>query len=247
MLYAKIADKRLMFFPNDLVTGSEVSHPEGMKASPEDRPKPMSPSTSSAMLDAPIIKQNPELYNGCELTSLTMLLQFSGISLNKMDLVPQMKKDPTPIQYDEYENITYWGNPNLGFVGDITGKQKGYSIYHGALLELMKTYIPTGIDLTGVSFDKLERHLSEGIPVIAWTTIGYTEPKQWVVWDSPIGPIRATFSVHSVLLVGFDKQYVYVNDPLTGVKGQRVDKAQFIKSWEAMGKQAISYNYRGSQ
>ncbi|WP_019007665.1 C39 family peptidase [Cohnella laeviribosi] len=241
LLYAKISDRQLLIFSDDKVSVSVVSTPQVTKTQHTDRSEPMNLSKSAAMLDAPIIKQNPELYNGCELTSLTMLLQYYGISKSKMDLIPEMKKDTTPIQFDEHGNITYWGNPNLGFVGDITGKQKGYSIYHTALLDLLKSYIPTGVDLTGTSFDKLERQISDGIPVVVWTTIGYTEPKQWVVWDSPLGPIRATFSVHSVLLVGFDKQYVYVNDPLTGVKGQKVDKLQFIKSWETMGKQALSY------
>lgn len=83
--------------------------------------------------------------------------------------------------------------------------------------------------------------MAQGVPVIAWTTTAYVEPTQWVVWDSPKGPVRATFSVHSVLLVGYDQHNVYVNDPLSGVQGQQVDKQQFIRSWEALGKQALSY------
>ncbi|WP_235613257.1 C39 family peptidase [Paenibacillus sp. LC231] len=213
---------------------------------PEPKTIPMQdvsslPQINIVKLDAPLIKQLPELYNGCEITSLAMLLQFHGIAKNKMELVGEMKKDPAPMKTDAQGNITYWGNPNLGFVGDITGKEKGYSIYHSALFDLLKNYIPTAVDLTNHSFDTLEQQLAQGVPVIAWTTTTYVELPKWVVWDSPTGPVRATFSVHSVLLVGYDQQYVYVNDPLSGVKGQQVDKQQFIRSWEALGKQALSY------
>ncbi|MUG86919.1 hypothetical protein GNP92_11260 [Paenibacillus timonensis] len=213
---------------------------------PEQKSTPMQgvsplPQVNTVKLDAPLIKQLPELYNGCEITSLAMLLQFHGIDKNKMELVGEMKKDPTPMKIDANGNITYWGDPNLGFVGDITGNQKGYSIYHSALLHVLKNYIPTTVDLTNKTFDTLEQQMAQGVPIIAWTTIAYVEPSQWVIWDSPTGPVRATFSVHSVLLVGYDEQYVYVNDPLSGVKGHKVDKQQFIRSWEAFGKQALSY------
>ncbi len=199
------------------------------------------PHKNSVLLDAPLINQLPELYNGCEITSLAMLLQFFGTNKGKMELVREMKSDPTPLKTDSAGNITHWGNPNFGFVGDVTGKDKGYSIYHTALLDVLKKYISTAVDLTNQSFESLEQQIDAGIPVVVWTTIDYVEPKRWIIWDSPGGPVRATFSVHSVLLVGYDQNYVYVNDPLSSVKGKQVDKRQFIRSWEALGKQALSY------
>lgn len=197
----------------------------------------------SAFIDAPVVLQLPELYNGCEIATLTMMFNFYGIDKSKMDLLPELKQDPTPIEYNKDRSISYWGNPNLGFVGDITGKKKGYGIYHTALFELLIKYIPTGIDFTGKDFDELERQISDGIPVLVWTTVSYTKPseKQWMVWDSPLGPIRTTFQEHTVLLVGYDQDHVFINDPLINKKGIKVEKNQFIESWEAMGKQALSY------
>jgi len=205
--------------------------------------QPMIPKKTSAMLDAPLVKQNPELPSGCEITALTMLLQFDGIQKDKMELLPKMETDPTPIRWAEDGSIAYWGNPNLGYVGDITGKKKGFGIYHAALFELLKKYIPEGIDLTRSSFDRLEQQIAQGIPVVVWTTITYTVPKeeQWVVWDSPLGPVKTTFQEHSVLLVGYDEGHVYVNDPLSGGIKVKIEKEQFISSWEAMGRQALSY------
>jgi uncharacterized protein YvpB len=207
-------------------------------------PTPLAPNPvkTSVMLTAPLIIQNPELPSGCEITTLTMLLQFYGINKDKMELVPEMKYDTTSIKTDANGNIIYWGNPNSGFVGDITGQSKGFGIYHTALIELLRKYIPTAVDLTSTSFDVLERKVASGIPVEVWTTVDYFEPIAWVEWDSPLGPIRTTFAEHAVLLVGYDKDNVYVNDPLSGKSNVQIDKTSFVQTWESMGKQAISYN-----
>lgn len=197
----------------------------------------------SAMIDAPVVKQNPEFPNGCEITALTMLFQFYGIQKDKLELLPEMKKDPTKIQLNKNGTIQYWGHPSAGYVGDITGKEKGFGIYHAALFELLEKYIPTGVDLTGNSFAELEQKVAEGVPVLIWTTVNFTVPseEQWVVWDSPLGPVRTTFQEHTVLMVGYDDKHVYVNDPLSGKKQHKIEKDQFIASWEALGKQALSY------
>ncbi|CAG7622381.1 C39 family peptidase [Paenibacillus allorhizosphaerae] len=192
-----------------------------------------------AMLEAPLVFQKPELPSGCELTSLTMLLQYYGVNKSKMELLPEMKRDSTPIRYNKDGTIAYWGNPNIGFVGEITGSAKGFGIYHAALFDLLKEYVPSAVDLTREPFSKLERQVSEGFPVVAWTTIDYQVPEKWMTWDTDLGPIQTTFMEHAVLIVGYDEQSVYVNDPLTGKR--KIEKSRFIATWEAMGRQALSY------
>jgi uncharacterized protein YvpB len=245
LLYMKITGKE------DVLTSSpRISLPAAdvqARISVNDGSKKEQPKTNVrkkfAMIDAPVVLQKPEFRNGCELTALTMLFQFYGIQKDKLELLPEMKKDPTKIQLNKDGTIQYWGHPNAGFVGDITGKEKGFGIYHAALFELLKKYIPTGVDLTESSFAELEQQVAEGIPVLIWTTVNFTVPseEQWVVWDSPLGPVRTTFQEHTVLLVGYDDKHVYVNDPLSGKKQHKIEKDQFIASWEALGKQALSY------
>lgn len=195
----------------------------------------------AAILSAPVIRQNPELPAGCEITSLAMMLQYYGISKNKVDLVSEMKTDSTPIRFGSNGTIQYWGNPNVGFVGDITHKNIGFGIFHGAIYPLLHKYIPSAADLTGQPYEKLEDQIIKGFPVMIWTTIDFQAPKKWVEWDTPIGPLRTTFSEHAVLLTGFDVNSVFVNDPLSGQKNLKVDKKQFVATWEIMGKQALSY------
>ncbi len=199
------------------------------------------PPRTSIHLDVPLILQKPELYNGCEITSVAMLLAFAGQKVNKLELARKMPKDLTPIRKDSSGKAVFWGNPNVGFVGDVTGKRRGYAIYHQPLHRFLKTYIPSAVDLTGSPFASIERKLLSGKPVVVWTSVHYNPPYRWVRWQSPSGPVRATFEEHAVVLTGVDRHSVYLNDPLSAKKHIRIEKTRFIRGWQALGKQAISY------
>jgi len=56
--------------------------------------------SKSIFLDIAVINQLPEYYNGCEATSLTMMLNHAGIKVEKTTVVSMVKKDVTPIKYD---------------------------------------------------------------------------------------------------------------------------------------------------
>ncbi|MFD2670246.1 C39 family peptidase [Marinicrinis sediminis] len=203
----------------------------------------------AAMLEAPLIQQYPELPRGCEITTLTMLLQFSGVEKGKMELVEELPWDHTPIQWGDQGQITYWGHPNEGFVGDITLGSPGFGVYHKPIATLLSTYQSETVDLTGKAFSEIEASISNGIPVMVWTTVNYKVPVNWMEWDSPQGKVKTTTKEHTVLVVGYDEEHVYVNDPLKKQKQLKINKQQFVSSWEAMGKQAVTYreaNRKGS-
>lgn len=198
--------------------------------------------TDEVLLDVPIIPQNPELKYGCEVTSLTMLLQYAGIKTDKMRMAVEMPKDADPMKKTKSGDITHWGNPEDGFVGDITGKNKGYAIYAKPLEQLMEVYLPEKtVNLTGKPFEDLLKQLKDGKPVVIWTTGNYKLPDRWESWQHQGEEIKAPLDLHAVVLVGFDSNSLYVNDPLTGKKAHKVNKQSFIDSWVALGKQALSY------
>lgn len=197
----------------------------------------------SVLLDIPVIKQNPELKYGCEVTSLTMVLNHAGIKTDKLKLAEELPKDNDPVQKTKSGDITHWGNPHHGFVGDITGNKAGYAVYVRPLETLMNRYLPNRtVNLTRKSFDELTAQLHKGKPVIVWTTGDFKAPDRWESWKHGHEEIKTPMDLHVVVLVGMDNDHVFVNDPLTGKKARKVKKRLFLESWNALGQQALSYN-----
>jgi uncharacterized protein YvpB len=202
-----------------------------------------SPIKDHVLLAIPSISQFPELPRGCEVTSLAMLLNDAGIKVNKMELAEKIKKDPTP------KTITggniYFGNPNDGFVGNMNSfDEPGYGVYHEPIAALAETYLPGRIkDLTGSDFKELQVYLSENRPVWVITNTMYQKlgEDQFQTWDTPTGQIKITVKEHSVLLTGYDQQFVYFNDPLTGEQNKKAPIEDFKESWVQMGSQAITW------
>lgn len=194
----------------------------------------------SVRLDVPAEKQLPELPNGCEVTSLSMLLTAIGHPVDKMTLAKEEPADTTPIAYGPGQSIVFWGDPNKGFVGKVDGSP-GYGIYHGPIASLINQILPgKAVDLSGHPFTDLLATVAHQTPVMVWTTADFQPTSDWVTWNSPDGPVRATFSEHVVLLVGYNSTQLFVNDPLDGAKAKPVNRQAFIAAWEQLGKQAVT-------
>jgi len=195
---------------------------------------------AKTLLAAPLISQLPALFNGCEVTSLAMLLQFEHINVTNLTLASQVTRDPTPLVTNSVGAIVSWGNPNSGFVGSISGKEPGFGVYHGPIAALLNRYMPgRALDLTGSPLATIIATVASGRPVIMWTTFNFLPVDDWITWQSPTGPVRTTMSEHAVLLVGYDKTDFYVNDPLTAQLDQ-IPQASFRQSWIDLGRQAVT-------
>jgi uncharacterized protein YvpB len=186
----------------------------------------------------PLVLQNPELPRGCEVTSLAMLLQHAGVSVNKMELAKNIKKIP-------FEKNGLRGDLNDGFVGDMYSKKNpGLGVYAGPVYELGLDYLPDElINLTGKEMKDLYRMIEKGYPVwvITNATFAPLKDNQFETWKTKNGKIKVTYYEHSVVMTGYDDEYVYINDPLDKEVGKKVAKKQFEDAWVQMGKQAISY------
>jgi uncharacterized protein YvpB len=174
----------------------------------------------------------PHLYNGCEVTSLAMLLNYNGIKVTKNELADKIPK--VPLNYSDGLN----GNPNVGFVGDMENGP-GLSVYNGPIYDLAKQYVgDRAVNLTNSPFTDLLKQVSQGHPVWIITTTTFSPVSDLQEWNTPQGKVEITYSGHSVVITGYDDQYIYINDPY-GYKNRKVDRADFIQAWEQMGSQAI--------
>ncbi|MFP7297193.1 C39 family peptidase [Neobacillus niacini] len=184
------------------------------------------------LLDVPLLNQmdSPQLYNGCEVTSLAMILNYKGISVTKNQLAQEITR--VPLQYSNGEN----GNPNTGFVGNMEDGP-GLGVYHEPIFELAEKYL-NAADLTSSSFDQLIEEVANGNPVWVITTSTFAPVSEFETWQTPEGNIDITYNMHSVVITGYDSTNIYINNPY-GTKNQKVDRKSFIQAWEQMGKQAV--------
>ncbi|VXA94337.1 conserved hypothetical protein [Bacillus mycoides] len=188
--------------------------------------------------NVPLIQQLPELDRGCEVTSLAMMLQYAGVSVDKMKLANEIKK----VNFME-DGVR--GNPNEGFVGNIyTFSESGYGVYHGPLFQLAKKYLPNkAVDLTGKSIEEIYKSVKAGHPVVMITNATYAplDEDEFTTWETNSGDVSITYNEHCVVLVGYDKESVYIRDPLDDSLDVKVPREKFEQAWVQMGSQAISY------
>ncbi len=192
---------------------------------------------SAMITEVPFIRQLPELPRGCEVTSLAMLLQHKGVQVDKMQLASEIHRVP-------FKQNGLHGNPYEGFVGNIyTKAEPGYGVYNQPIFNLAEKYIPEKvINLTGRDVQDLYKVISSGSPVwvIINTTFKPLAESSFETWNTSSGKVKITYYEHSVVVIGYDQNFVYVNDPLANNPRKAVPRAEFEKAWEQMGKQAIT-------
>ncbi|QWG42066.1 peptidase C39 family protein [Bacillus mycoides] len=209
-----------------------------MKKAQEFRLDLFSEMKESALItEVPFIRQLPELPRGCEVTSLTMLLQHKGVQVDKMQLASEIHRVP-------FKQDGLHGNPYEGFVGNIyTKAEPGYGVYNQPIFNLAEKYVPEKvINLTGRDVQDLYKVISSGSPVwvIINTTFKPLAESSFETWNTSSGKVKITYYEHSVVVIGYDQNFVYVNDPLANNPRKAVPRAEFEKAWEQMGKQAIT-------
>lgn len=202
--------------------------------------KTTAPPPSEALLRVAAQDQWPALPNGCEVTSLSMLLGAVGHPVSNLRLAHLVTKDPTP-RVMKHGQILSWGNPNRGFVGDMWVHATGFGVYHGPIAQLVNRILPgRAVDMTGMAFSRVLDTVGQGTPVEVWSTIPLSPNVPWVTWQSPEGPVRTTMDEHAVLIVGYSPTTVYINNPFNGKAAEAVPRPQFEASWRVMGKQAVT-------
>ncbi|MGN0587653.1 MAG: C39 family peptidase [Oscillospiraceae bacterium] len=189
-------------------------------------------------IKADMILQNPELPTGCEITSLTMLLNYIGFKADKLVLADKYLPKGEYRASDPYK--VFVGDPRFTFA---------YGCYSNPIVEAAEKYLAEYDkksvwevrNITGCGYDNLYAALDRNCPVIAWATIDMKEPVRGSEWLIPGTNTMYVWTAreHCVLLVGYDKSknLVYINDPLKGITSY--DKTLFEKRFSQMGSHAV--------
>lgn len=186
-------------------------------------------------LNVPLENQMPDLPNGCEVTSLSMLMNYYGIKVNKNELAEN-------IQHVDFfiDGGKYRGNPNQGFVGHMSIANAGWCVYNGPLYNIARKYTTHIENITGSDFLSLLKLVSNGHPVLIITTTTFNRVNDMQTWDTNTGKVNVTPSSHACVITGYSKpkKVVYVNNPY-GYKNQPVNWKNLQASYNQQGRQAL--------
>lgn len=189
-----------------------------------------------------LIYQNPELPNGCEVTSLAMLLEWVGCSIDKVELAEN---------YLPKEDFFHAGRNRLGpdpsqaYAGDPSSAD-GWYCFESPIIHAGNTWLREQnsafqtVSLTGLTRKALEDYLDLGIPLAVWVTLNYAPPKSGSFqWTLPDGAQYTPYTnLHCVVLAGWSGDDYQIADPISG--WQRVSPALFWNSFSAMGCRAVA-------
>lgn len=194
------------------------------------------------ILDVPQILQNPELPNGCEITSLCEILQYYGFPADKCQLADEYL--PRSEQwYGADPNLVYMGNPHR----DDSTPECGYYCFAGPIVEAAKRYLKAQgaeaqyevADLTGAEKEALLAELQAGYPFLFWASLHF-EDIQHDDCRYPLsdGSIHQVFhQLHCMVCKGADAERVYLADPLNFNESVSLDR--FDRVYRQLGMRAV--------
>lgn len=200
-------------------------------------------------LDVKDIMQNPELPNGCEITSATIVLQYLGYDVSKLTMADCYLDQSSHWQGTNPEEM-YMGNPRYS-----SGSQCGWYCLAGPIVEAVNEYLEDetektlgpsaeipyqAVDFTGISIEELKQQLAKGNPLVVWITMGpFREPRYiGQGYYNEQGEFIAYYTgLHCITVTGYTESTYYLTDPIYGK--YEIEKEKFEDIWVKMGQRAV--------
>ncbi|MBQ8836222.1 MAG: C39 family peptidase [Clostridia bacterium] len=199
----------------------------------------------SKILDVPYIYQVRDYPNGCESVSTVMALQFLGFDIDVdtfIDSYLDMGSSPVVGGKGPDPDEVYCGNPRL-----LSGWGCNSPVIVNALNKFIAKDKYTVSQFYGKSLAELCEYINSDIPVIMWATVGMVNSSSsgyYAKWTTEGGKqISYNKRLHCLLLVGYDGEYYYFNDPMSkgtnGASHVGYKKSDVEKAYEILGMQSI--------
>lgn len=133
-------------------------------------------------------------------------------------------------------------NPNVGFRGNPDGfqgtKLVDYGVYAQPVQRALQRYGYASTLLSYATDADIRASIDRGWPVVAWVTYSLQPAKPRLVVQGGVQFVLVPHE-HAVLIVGYDGQTVYANDPWTK-KVMRYYWRAFNHSWGLFGNMGLS-------
>lgn len=164
----------------------------------------------------------PGLPTGCEITALTMVLNYYGMEADKVEMATKYLPTQQLNLYYGSDGRLYGNDLNQYFIGDPT-TENGYVCGTGAIITAANAYLQeqgsqlTAVDYTGADPDTLYQLVSQDIPVVVWVTISMEERGDTEGWYTRSGEyVDWSIYDHGAVLIGYTQDTVTIADPISG-------------------------------
>lgn len=175
------------------------------------------PLPTKVKLNVPYISQVGLLPTGCEIVSAMMLMKYWGVSVSTDTFLSQTKQDNLFMKNGRLTGPS----PDEAFVGN-PHSSSGFGCFPPVIVDALRKSMPSQFrvtNTTGTSLDTLAKaYLPKGQPVLIWATMNMAAPyngRSWVVASTGktfTWPARE----HCLVLVGYDANGYWLNDPYQG-------------------------------
>ncbi len=198
-------------------------------------------SKSDKLISVPYISQAGEYPTGCEVVSTSMLLKYYGYDIS----VDEFIDDYLESSFLEKVNGKLYGpNPNEAFVGDPRSVYS-YGCYAPVIVNSLNKILRKEHwvkNTTGSEFSELiENYIDKEIPVLVWTSLNLLPTEsgaEWYLRESG-EKFQWISNEHCMVLVGYDKDKYYFNDPYEGNGVVGYDKNLVEKRFKELGDQSV--------
>lgn len=168
-------------------------------------------------IDVPVICQYPELPTGCESVAATMVLQYYGVSITAEEFAGNWLECSE--NFYSSDNGLYGPDPNEVFAGN-PFSEYAYGCYASPIVEAINANSMeyNAKKITNKTVKEIcNEYIDHGIPVLIWATMSMKESQRGKSWYLPDGSEFTWIAgEHCLVLVGYDKNYYFLNDPQSG-------------------------------
>lgn len=195
--------------------------------------------------EAKVIYQNPEMPNGCEITSGTILLNWIGYNVDKMT----MHNDYLP-KYPVQNGVM--PDPNEYYIGDARKNYLGWYCFEQPVIDACNQYLEdVGSSqrvkqVSGLSQEEMDKYLGWNIPLVIWMTTDYKTPRYSnYTYKLTNGESYTPYTnLHCVVVTSKNDDGSYnIADPIIGWK--TISEETFWYVFTQMGSRAITVDCDG--
>ncbi len=185
------------------------------------------------------IYQKPELPTGCEITAMTMVLNYYGCDVSKetmaRDYLPTIEDYQEPERRGRHRRGGYATGSDLEnyFLGDpfteygtVCGTSAIVMAANLYLIETENKLHLQAVDLSGITPKELYEIVLSGNPAVVFTTIDMEDRTETMGWYTEDGTyVEWSHNDHATVIIGCSDDKVVIADPLKGIVSY--DKEQF--------------------